>query len=168
MTRSNFAAGDPAAGTDGTSDGSSTPTTLTTTVAAATAAERAITFGIERGSTSARTPERASTAAPTGSVAAPVSAMTPFGPTSDAGRDEAVDGEQRSHDREAAADHDGAAVARADACGGEHDRSDGGDEGADADAVEVHGERRHEHAVACPEDERSRRQRAGNEHGPDA
>ena len=47
-------------------------------------------------------------------------------------------------------------------------RRDRGDERADADPVEVHPERRHEHAVARPVDERSRGQRAADEHGPDA
>ena len=65
-----------------------------------------------------------------------------------AGGDEPVDGEQRRHDREAAGHDDGARVAPAGSLGEERDGGCRGDEGTDADPVEVHPERWHHHRLA--------------------
>ena len=71
-----------------------------------------------------------------------------------AGGHKPVDGEQRRHDREAARHDDGARVAAASA---DREQRHGGcrsHEGADADAVEVHPQRRHHHRAApLPEDD---------------
>ncbi len=79
------AADERAAGTLGTRLGTNTPTRLTVTITATLAATSPSRNGIERRAFSRGTPERASTAAPTGSVAPPVRAITPLLPTSTPG-----------------------------------------------------------------------------------
>ena len=80
-TRSAQAAGERASGTDGTSRGTRMPTALTATIAATTTPTSQSRKGIERRPLNTARPESASTAAPIGSVVAPVNATTPFCPT---------------------------------------------------------------------------------------
>ena len=49
--------------------------------------------------------------------------------------------EQRGHDREPAADDDGAGVSGASTCGRQRNRSDHRNQGADTDAIEVNPQR---------------------------
>ena len=105
-------------------------------------------MGIDRRSFTTASVERARTAAPTGSVAAPVSAIDPVLPDEHAGRDEPVHGEERGHDREPAGDDHRAGVTAPRPDRHQHERRGGSDERAHADAVEVHPQRRHHHHAA--------------------
>ena len=84
---------------------------LKTTIAAASDSCTASTRGIARAEPNCGSAESAITQPPTGSVAAPVTAIRPFGPIDHAGRREAVHREERRHQREATADDDRAHVA---------------------------------------------------------
>ena len=69
----------------------------------------------------------------------------------DAGSRQAVDREQRGHDREAGADQHDAAVVAAHADDRERERDNGRAQRADTDADEVHRHAEHDHAVADAE-----------------
>ena len=83
------------------------------------------------------------------------------------GRHEPVHGEQRRHDGEGAADNHRAAVADPRSGHRQRDRRRRGREGGDADTVEVHPERRHDHALAEERQERHRDGGARRQKGND-
>ena len=70
---------------------------------------------------------------------------------------------QGSHDREAAADDDCAGVTAPRAGRHQQERQDGRGERADADAVEMHPERRHHHHAAVLGEHEDKRQREAQE-----
>ena len=83
------------------------------------------------------------------------------------GSDEPVHREDRGHDREPACDHDRAGVATTRADGHQDERRRRGGQGADADAVEVHPQGRHDHhATEQPEPENGDQRHPGEEANP--
>ena len=153
------ASGERAAGTLGTTLGTSTPTRLTATITTTIAATSTSTNGIERRAIQprqAREGEHRGTDRQRGAAGQRDHAVVP---DEHAGRHEPVHREERRHDREAAANDDRARVAAPRTDRHQQHGQRGGRQGADADAVEMHPERRHHHHAAVLDEHEGKGQR---------